>query len=68
MVVNIEYEMRIFNFFESTLKPYHWYNEHVIRGAKENGLPEKYIQNIAAIKSIDDPDRKRHDAELAIYL
>ena len=52
---------------DSSLKPYHWYKEHVIRGAKENGLPKEYIQKIADIDSITDPDPQRQAAEMAIY-
>ena len=49
------------------LKPFHWYKEHVVRGAKENGLPEKYIQIIESIESVADPDDVRHEKEVAIY-
>ena len=49
------------------LKPFHWYREHVVRGARENRLPEEYIQLIESIESIADPDDVRHEKELAIY-
>lgn len=49
------------------LKPFHWYKEHVVRGARENRLPEEYIQLIESIESIADPDDVRHEKELAIY-
>ena len=49
------------------LKPFHWYKEHVVRGARENGLPEEYIQRIESIESVADPDDVRHEKELAIY-
>ena len=26
----------------SSLRPYHWYKDHVVRGAAENGLPAAY--------------------------
>lgn len=52
---------------DPTLKPYHWYKEHVIRGAKENSLPDEYIKVIANIESVQDPKKDRHDAEMAIY-
>jgi len=51
----------------SNLKPYHWYKEHVMRGANEHGLPDTYIQNIANIVSIDDPNLTREETELIIY-
>lgn len=37
---------------DSTLKPYREYKEHVLRGAKENGLPDEYIKKIASIESV----------------
>lgn len=52
---------------DDSLKPFHWYKEHVLIGARENGLPLDYIASIEAIESIDDPDTGRHQRELAIY-
>jgi cation transport regulator ChaC len=42
---------------DSALRPYHWYKQHVLRGARDGGLPEEYIRRIEAIESIDDPQR-----------
>ncbi|MCK5785105.1 MAG: gamma-glutamylcyclotransferase [Candidatus Sabulitectum sp.] len=52
---------------DSSLMPYHWYKQHVIEGAIENGMPEEYIGSIKAVKSITDTDSKRRDRELSIY-
>ena len=49
------------------LRPYHWYKEHVLRGAEENGLPAEYIASIRTVASIDDPDPARAARELSIY-
>lgn len=49
------------------LRPYHWYKEHVLRGAEENELPADYIAGIQAVQSIEDPDPARVARELAIY-
>ena len=49
------------------LKPYLWYKEHVLRGAREHRLPGDYVADIVAIEAIEDPDAARHLAELAIY-
>ena len=49
------------------LKPFHWYKEHVLIGARVNGLPGKYIEMIEAVVSIDDPDCARSARELQIY-
>lgn len=50
-----------------SLKPYHWYKEHVLRGAREHGLPDRYIENIESVVSIADPDQDNHLKELSIY-
>jgi len=50
-----------------TVRPYHWYKEHVFRGAIENGLPEAYISRIQAVDSVADPNRGRAETELSIY-
>ena len=50
------------------LQPYHWYKEHVVRGALEHDFPQHYVEHIQAIPSIDDHDDERHHRELSIYL
>lgn len=52
---------------DSTLKPYDWYKEHVLRGAREHGLPPGYIASIEAVNAIADPDKSRYEKELSIY-
>ncbi len=47
--------------------PFHWYKEHVLRGALEHGLPDHYVETIRATPSIDDHDSERHRRELSIY-
>ena len=43
-------------------KPYHWYKEQVVQGAREHGLPEGYIKKIDDVESIPDQDPERpHD-------
>ena len=47
---------------KSKKKPYHWYKEQVVQGAREHGLPEGYIKKIADVESIPDQDPERpHD-------
>ena len=53
---------------EAGRQPYHWYKEHVLRGAREHGLPEHYVDHIRKVPSIDDHDAERHRRELSIYL
>lgn len=53
---------------DGRLRPYAWYREHVLRGAREHALPKAYIDVIAACDVVDDPDSERHRRELEIYL
>jgi gamma-glutamylcyclotransferase (GGCT)/AIG2-like uncharacterized protein YtfP len=52
---------------DPALKPFAWYREHVLRGAREHALPEHYVRMIGLVEAIDDPDDGRHAMELAIY-
>lgn len=49
------------------LKPYGWYKEHVLRGAREHGLPVAYVHAIERVDAVLDPDSARHARELSIY-
>ena len=48
-------------------QPFHWYKEHVLRGALEHDFPPHYVETIRAAASIDDHDADRHHRELSIY-
>jgi len=52
---------------DTSLQPYHWYKEHVLRGAREHKLPGQYIESIESIASVPDPDADNHTKELSIY-
>jgi hypothetical protein len=49
------------------LRPYPWYLQHVLEGARENRLPPAYIEQIAASGVVEDPDAARQRREIAIY-
>ena len=49
------------------LMPYGWYREHVLTGARQAGLPARYVADIAAILCQQDPDQHRHARELSLY-
>lgn len=49
------------------LKPFTWYKQHVIEGAREANLPASYIEALEAVPAIKDPDKAREAKELAIY-
>ena len=51
---------------DASLKPRDWYVEHVLRGAREHGLPPEYISEIEAIEATPDPEN--YEKEMAIYL
>jgi hypothetical protein len=48
-------------------RPYTWYKNHVLMGAKEHGLPEEFISKIEAVIADDDPDLVRSERESSIY-
>ena len=52
---------------DPTLKPYHWYREHVLRGARENSFPADYMAVLESFEAIADPDSARTRSELSIY-
>ena len=49
------------------LRPFDWYKEHVLRGARALQLPAAYIATIEAIAADVDADEERRSRELAIY-
>jgi len=50
-----------------SLKPFYWYLNHVITGAKETELPADYLAIIQSIECIEDHDRVRDTKERAMY-
>ncbi len=52
---------------DPSLKPYSWYLNHVIVGAKETNVPEQYLKDIQSTESIEDMDTKRDAEQRAIY-
>ena len=51
----------------SDLRPFDWYKEHVLRGARAADLPADYIASIDAVIADEDPDDERRALELGIY-
>jgi len=52
---------------DATLKPFTWYLQHVLIGARQSGLPESYIAAIEGIAAAQDEDLAREARERAIY-
>lgn len=51
---------------DPSLKPYHWYVNHLLVGAREARLPAEYIDRIVRVVSVDDADPERDYRERAI--
>lgn len=49
---------------DSSLHPYDWYKILVLEGAREHGLPEKYINAIEEVNTVRDPNQERRDRGL----
>ena len=41
------------------LKPYHWYKNLVVLGARYLQFPDTYISSIEAVQSVEDPHEER---------
>ncbi len=52
---------------DRSLKPFHWYHRHVIHGAEQAGLPQKYVKHLKCLEYLQDIDQHRTSRELAIY-
>jgi AIG2-like family len=51
---------------DPSLKPWSWYKEYVVAGAREHGLPPAYVAMIETTEAVQDPDTERHDKEMAL--
>jgi gamma-glutamylcyclotransferase len=51
---------------DESLKPFSWYKELVIAGCENLQFPRHYIEQIEAVESWEDPDRKRHAEHMMI--
>ena len=54
-------------YIETSLRPYTWYREHVLAGAKEGNFPAEYIKKIKAVSANKDPCPQREKKELDIH-
>ena len=53
---------------DGSLKPYSWYLNHVLVGAKEASLPSEYVEEkIKLIESVEDRDKVRDAKQRAIH-
>ena len=54
------------SYIDKKLIPYSWYKTLVVEGAKENGLPEKYIEKLELQKAKEDKNIERARCKLKI--
>lgn len=47
------------SYIQNSLKPFHWYKELIVLGAKHLQFPNAYIRSLESIESIEDPDEER---------
>ncbi|KGJ89445.1 gamma-glutamylcyclotransferase family protein [Thalassotalea sp. ND16A] len=52
---------------DPSLKPFSWYLNHVVVGAKETNVPAQYLELIQSTQSVDDPDPNRDAKQRAMY-
>ncbi len=53
-------------FIDSSLEPYDWYREFVLRGSIENSLPKDYIKNIETVSYKIDGNKERSEKNYKI--
>jgi len=51
---------------DARLKPFSWYRDYVVMGARQHALNADYVAGIAAIEADEDPDADRAAAARAI--
>jgi gamma-glutamylcyclotransferase len=52
----------------SALRPFSWYVHHILNGARTVKLPERYVQQIDSVQTIEDDDRQRDTLERSLYI
>lgn len=48
------------DYIDDSLRPYTWYRDLVVQGARVHGLPGDYIEAFLEVSSNLDPDTERH--------
>ena len=49
------------SYIKNGLKPYHWYKDLVVLGAKHLQFPDAYVRSIELIESVEDSDEIRRE-------
>ena len=71
VAVNGSQPVQAFTYFATriaeNIRPFHWYREHVLVGAREHNFPDHYIDMIASVRVIEDANLQRTAKELSIH-
>ena len=51
---------------DDSLKPYHWYRELVVQGARFLDFPQEYVIRLTDVSSVDDPDHERRQMHASL--
>lgn len=51
---------------DENLKPYGWYKQLVVEGARTHGLPKHYLEQLRRVVTVADPDPDRTAAHAAL--
>ncbi len=54
------------SYIDESLRPYGWYKELVLAGARFHGFPDHYLRQIEQISASDDPDPARRCSQREI--
>ncbi len=60
------YYAAVDSYINNNLRPYHWYKELVILGAKFHNLPDKYLMQVNAVESAEDTDHTRYHRHIQL--
>jgi gamma-glutamylcyclotransferase len=52
---------------DARLKPYTWYRDLIVAGARSRGFPTAYVQTLEAIPAVTDPDLRRDREHRALW-
>ncbi len=47
------------NYIDDSLRPYTWYKDFVVQGAREHELPAEYVRELETVEAREDSNRER---------
>ncbi len=51
---------------DGALRPYAWYHQLVVAGARHHGFPGDYMDSLHMVTPVEDPDPHRHAREIRV--